>query len=142
MLHSDSLTQTDRREFFAQAARPTRVQARPQPLRPPRPLRSSLPAQERARNAPPPSMTVIALSRITFGSRPGDIDVAYIDALPGATEEERVDAFIEEQLDPDAIDDSAFEAPAVTRICSATVSRSCSRSTATRGLPMSLSSGM
>lgn len=75
-----------------------------------RPLRSSQPREQRVRAAAPPSMSYIALTRMTFGIRPGDLDVAYIDSLPGATEEERVDAFIEEQLAPDNIDDSALEA--------------------------------
>ncbi len=55
----------------------------------------------------PPSAAVIALSRLGFGPRPGDVDA--FNAL-GATDAERLAAYLEEQLDPDSIDDSAAEA--------------------------------
>ena len=55
---------------------------------------------------PPVSMAILALSRLTFGIRPGDVDT--FNAL-GATDEERLSAFVAQQLNPDAIDDSEFE---------------------------------
>ncbi|MEM7350759.1 MAG: DUF1800 domain-containing protein [Acidobacteriota bacterium] len=55
----------------------------------------------------PPAAAVIALNRLGFGPRPGDIDA--FDSL-GVTDVERLNAYVEEQLDPDSIDDSAAEA--------------------------------
>ncbi len=55
---------------------------------------------------PPPSAAVIATSRLGFGPRPGDVEA--FNAL-GATDAERLAAWLEEQLDPDSIDDSAAE---------------------------------
>lgn len=54
-----------------------------------------------------PATELIALNRIAFGPRPGDL--AAIMAL-GATGEERLQAFVEQQLNPAAIDDSDCEA--------------------------------
>ena len=56
--------------------------------------------------APPPA-AVIALNRLGFGPRAGDVDA--FNAL-GATDAERLSAYLDEQLDPDSIDDSAAEA--------------------------------
>ncbi len=55
----------------------------------------------------PPSAAVIALSRLGFGPRPGDVEA--FDAL-GADDAERLTAYVDQQLDPDSIDDSAAEA--------------------------------
>ena len=55
----------------------------------------------------PPSAAVIALTRLGFGPRPGDVEA--FNAL-GATDAERLAAYLDEQLDPDSIDDSAAEA--------------------------------
>ena len=54
-----------------------------------------------------PPLAVIALNRMGFGPRPGD--VAAFNAL-GATDDARLDAYVEQQLVPDTIDDSACEA--------------------------------
>ncbi len=57
--------------------------------------------------APPlPSAAVIALNRMGFGPRPGDIDA--FNAL-GSTDDARLAAYVAQQLNPAAIDDSAFE---------------------------------
>lgn len=56
---------------------------------------------------PPPSAAVIALRRLAFGPRPGD--VAAFNAL-GATDAQRLSAWLDGQLDPASIDDSAAEA--------------------------------
>src|SRR5690349_10591534 len=55
----------------------------------------------------PASLAVIALNRMAFGPRPGDIEA--FNAL-GDTDEERLRAYVEQQLNPDSIDDSDFEA--------------------------------
>jgi uncharacterized protein (DUF1800 family) len=56
---------------------------------------------------PPPPPEVIALNRMGFGPRPGDL--AALMAL-GSTTDERLAAYVEQQLDPAAIDDSACDA--------------------------------
>ena len=55
----------------------------------------------------PPSAGVIALNRLGFGPRPGDI--GEFNAL-GSTELQRLTAYIDQQLDPSAIDDSLCDA--------------------------------
>jgi uncharacterized protein (DUF1800 family) len=52
-------------------------------------------------------LAVRVLSRMGFGPRPGDIEA--FDAL-GATDSSRVAAYVEQQLDPAAIDDSQLDA--------------------------------
>ena len=59
-----------------------------------------------------PATELIALNRIAFGPRPGDL--AAIMAL-GATGEVRLQAFVEQQLNPAAIDDSECEARIVAQ---------------------------
>ena len=54
-----------------------------------------------------PPLSVIAYNRIAFGPRPGDIEA--FDAL-GADDDSRLTAFVDQQLDPDSIDDSALDA--------------------------------
>src|SRR5690349_16779996 len=54
-------------------------------------------------NAP---LAAIALNRMSFGPRPAEIEA--FNAL-GATDEERLHAYVREQLNPDSIDDSEFE---------------------------------
>jgi uncharacterized protein (DUF1800 family) len=59
-------------------------------------------------NAPElPPLAVIALNRIAFGPRPGEIDA--FNAL-GATPEAALTAYVDQQLNPAAIDDSACDA--------------------------------
>lgn len=53
-----------------------------------------------------PSAAVVALNRMAYGPRPNDI--AAFNAL-GATDEARLAAYVAQQLNPDAIDDSACE---------------------------------
>jgi len=55
----------------------------------------------------PPPAAIIALTRLGFGPRPGD--VAEFDAL-GATDPDRLHAWVEQQLDPGSIDDGAADA--------------------------------
>ncbi len=54
----------------------------------------------------PAPVGVIALNRIAFGPAPGDL--AAFDAL-GANDDARLQAFVDQQLDPAAINDSAAE---------------------------------
>jgi len=56
---------------------------------------------------PPPNAAAIAYTRAAFGPSPGDL--AAFDAL-GATDTERLQAWVDEQLDPASIDDSATDA--------------------------------
>ncbi|HQU35764.1 MAG TPA: DUF1800 domain-containing protein [Anaerolineales bacterium] len=56
---------------------------------------------------PPVALGIIALSRMAYGARVGDLDA--FNAL-GATDEERLRNFVAQQLNPDTIDDSEFEA--------------------------------
>lgn len=56
---------------------------------------------------PPVPMAILALSRLTFGIRPGDIEA--FNTL-GATDDERLQNFVAQQLNPDSIDDADFEA--------------------------------
>ena len=55
---------------------------------------------------PPVPMAILALNRLTFGIRPGDVDA--FNAL-GSTDDERLQNFVAQQLNPDSIDDSEFE---------------------------------
>lgn len=75
-----------------------------------RAMRSPDVAKDRARPkaAPaPPSAAIVALSRLGFG--PSEAAVAEFQAL-GATDAQRFQAFIDQQLDPASIDDSACDA--------------------------------
>jgi uncharacterized protein (DUF1800 family) len=56
---------------------------------------------------PPTALGIIALNRMGFGPRPGDLDL--FNTL-GTTDEERLRSYVAQQLDPDSIDDSEFEA--------------------------------
>jgi uncharacterized protein (DUF1800 family) len=51
-------------------------------------------------------LAILALSRLTFGIRPGDVEA--FNAL-GATDDERLLNFVTQQLNPDTIDDNEFE---------------------------------
>src|SRR5688572_31928715 len=55
---------------------------------------------------PPVSVGIIVLNRMGFGPRPGDLEV--FNAL-GSTDEERLHAYVNQQLNPETIDDSDFE---------------------------------
>ncbi len=55
---------------------------------------------------PPAPLAILALSRLTFGIRPGDVEA--FNAL-GSTDDERLLNFVTQQLNPDSIDDSDFE---------------------------------
>jgi len=55
---------------------------------------------------PPPALEVIALNRMAFGPRPGDLEAFR--AL-GPSPKSRLEAFVEQQLHPENIDDSAFD---------------------------------
>lgn len=54
-----------------------------------------------------PGLIHLVLSKMAFG--PSPVDVAYIESLPGNTQA-KVMAYIDEQLNPDNIDDSATDA--------------------------------
>lgn len=56
---------------------------------------------------PPVSLGIIALSRMAYGARPGDLEA--FNAL-GSTDDERLLNYVAQQLNPDTIDDSEFEA--------------------------------
>ena len=69
------------------------------------PLHSLVRQPAHAVGLPPlPPLSVIALNRMAFGPRPGDL--AAFDALPGATAADRLQAYVDQQLNPAAIDDS------------------------------------
>ena len=53
-----------------------------------------------------PSLSIIALNRMAFGPRPGDLEA--FEAL-GNTDDERLEAYVEQQLDPGSIDDSDLD---------------------------------
>lgn len=55
---------------------------------------------------PPVALGIIALNRMGYGPRPGDLDA--FNAL-GATDEERLRNYVTQQLNPDSINDSEFE---------------------------------
>ncbi len=57
---------------------------------------------------PTPNLYHRILSKMAYG--PSDADVAHINSLPGATETDRIMSYIDEQLDPQSIDDSAVDA--------------------------------
>lgn len=73
-----------------------------------RPLRSPhrQPFWHSATSSLPP-LGVIAMNRMAYGPRPGDLDAF---AALGSTDDARLDAYVEQQLDPQSIDDSALEA--------------------------------
>lgn len=74
----------------------------PRPMREPGPLRAAYAAEPE----PFPSLAVIALNRMGFGPRPGDL--TRFQGM-GATDGERLEAYVEQQLHPESIDDSAVE---------------------------------
>jgi hypothetical protein len=57
---------------------------------------------------PLPSLEIIALNRLAFGPRPGDLDAFR--QLPGPTDRDRLAAYLDQQLNPQSIDDSACSA--------------------------------
>ena len=57
-----------------------------------------------------PPLPVIALNRAAYGPQPGSFDFATFTAFPGATDAEKMAAFVDWQLNPGAIDDSACDA--------------------------------
>ncbi len=72
-------------------------------------MRSAQHAINAAAGTPPPlpALSVIALNRMGFGPRPGDLDA--FNAL-GNTPEAALAAYVEQQLNPASIDDSACDA--------------------------------
>src|SRR5687768_3415636 len=55
---------------------------------------------------PPVSVGIVVLNRMGFGPRPGDLEA--FNAL-GSTDEERLRAYVTQQLNPESIDDTDFE---------------------------------
>jgi uncharacterized protein (DUF1800 family) len=53
-----------------------------------------------------PALSVIALNRTAYGPQPGSFDVNMFNSFPGASDSEKLAAFVEWQLNPNAIDDS------------------------------------
>ena len=72
---------------------------------PPTPLRGGdLVAAPRPVTPPPlPPLNVIALNRLAFGPRPGDLSAFN---LLGSTDQERIQAYVDQQLNPGAINDN------------------------------------
>ncbi len=103
-----------RREFLASlgaaAALPltARVSRVFQPRLPFRPMRGApRPALSNAPVEATPDVAVIALNRMAFGPRPGDLEAFR--AL-GVTQQAQLQAYVEQQLHPESIDDSALQA--------------------------------
>src|SRR3712207_8229209 len=72
-----------------------------------RPPRSTLfPSPPLFRSPPVPPISIIALNRLAFGPRPGD--VAAFNAL-GADDDSRLAAWVDQQLNPGAIADTRSE---------------------------------
>lgn len=71
----------------------------------PQALGGTEPREPDAPPAPPP-MAALAYGRLAFGPRPGDIEA--FNAL-GGTDQQRLAAWLDSQLDPASIDDSAAE---------------------------------
>ncbi len=71
-------------------------------------MRSAQPARAASAGTAPslPPLGIIALNRMAFGPRPGDLDA--FNAL-GGTPEAALVAYVEQQLNPATIDDSAFD---------------------------------
>ena len=63
-------------------------------------------ANETPTPLPAVQLAMIALSRMSFGARPGDNE-SFL-AL-GSSDDERLRAYVQQQLNPDSIDDSDFE---------------------------------
>ncbi|MGJ8663636.1 MAG: DUF1800 domain-containing protein [Marinicella sp.] len=55
----------------------------------------------------PPNLTHRIMNKMAFGAK--DSDLAHIDSLPGGSEMDRVLAYIDEQLEPQNIDDTAVD---------------------------------
>jgi uncharacterized protein (DUF1800 family) len=64
------------------------------------------PIIENSTPLPAVSMAILALGRMSFGIRPGDID-AFMTL--GSNDDERLQAYVQQQLNPDTINDSEFE---------------------------------
>ncbi len=61
----------------------------------------------RSKSLPAPSLAVVVLNRMAFGPRPGDVDA--FNAL-GASDEERLDAYLDQQLAPGTVNDAGCDA--------------------------------
>ena len=61
---------------------------------------------------PPPSLEIVALNRLAFGPRPGDL--ADFRGL-GANDDERLRAYVDQQVNPAAINDSECDAILATQ---------------------------
>ncbi len=71
------------------------------------PLNPEWPNGEDQRAVPgPPSAAVIALNRMGFGPRPGDLDAFNV---LGADDTQRMQAYVAQQLDPDSLTDTDLE---------------------------------
>lgn len=68
----------------------------------------SFSGQHNKAGIPTPNLTHRVLSKMTFG--PSDSLISHIQSLPGSTEQARLFAYIDEQLNPMGIDDSATDA--------------------------------
>jgi uncharacterized protein (DUF1800 family) len=63
-----------------------------------------------APSAPPlPPLAVIAINRMAFGPKPGAFDTATFASMPGASANDKLAAFVDWQLNPAAINDSACD---------------------------------
>ncbi len=59
---------------------------------------------------PTPPLAAITLNRLAYGPRPGALDYASFSAMPGATDADKLAAFVDSQLNPAAINDSECDA--------------------------------
>jgi hypothetical protein len=80
----------------------------PDSLRAPRAADNTAPARNwqhaitRDAALPAPPLEIIALNRMAFGPRPGDVE--RLRALPGASAQEKFATYVEQQLYPEKID--------------------------------------
>ncbi len=97
-----------RRSLWGGRQRPKSHETRRQvqPLRSAERHRQRVRATEKSNAGSVPPLAVIALNRMGFGPRPGDLEA--FDTL-GATDEARLQAYVDQQLDPASIDDSALD---------------------------------
>ncbi|MBL8096971.1 MAG: DUF1800 domain-containing protein [Anaerolineales bacterium] len=57
----------------------------------------------------PPEMAVIVLNRLAYGPRPGAFDYSSFRAMPGATDADKLVAWVDWQLNPTAIPEPEFD---------------------------------
>lgn len=93
----------------AGATLPTTIEAAPAPQETPPAMRKATAGRRAADDGKPalPPLAVVALNRMAFGPRPGDVNA--FNAL-GSSDDARLQAYVDQQLAPQNIDDSACDA--------------------------------